>query len=389
MADRRITAVDTFQVPPRWIFVRVTLADGSVGWGECIVPKRVHAVRGAVRDLAATVVGADANRIEDLWQRMHRGGFFRGGPILGTATAGIEQALWDLKARAANLPVYDFLGGAVRDRIRSYAWVGGDRPSDVVAHARDRVAQGFTAVKMNATAAMDHLDRAATIDDVVSRVGALRDEFGTTLDIALDFHGRVHRGVAKILFRELEPFRLLWVEEPTIPEVDSLRDIARAAGAVPIATGERLTSRWDFLPLLRSGMVDIIQPDVSIVGLFELEKLARMAEAFDVAVAPHCPNGPVSLAASLQVGFCCGNVVIQEQSAGIHYHQGYSGLPAGELFDYVTDAAPVSVVDGHFVRSSGAGLGITVDESAIRSAVAEWHLPDPDWTHADGRYAEW
>lgn len=391
MADtaHTITAIETFRVPPRWFLVRVSTADGAVGWGESIVPKRARAVVGAIGDLADNVIGRDARRIEDLWQRMHRGAFFRGGPILATAAAAIEQALWDLKARSVGLPVYEFLGGAVRERTRAYAWVGGDDPDGVVDHARQRMAQGFTAVKMNATGTADHLDRHQLIDDVLARVGSLRDAFGAELDIALDFHGRVPRPVAKILLRELEPFRLMWVEEPVTPETDdSLRHIVPGS-SIPIATGERLTSRWEILKLLRDGMVDIVQPDVSLTGLFELEKIARMAEVYDVAVAPHCPNGPISLAASLQVGFCCPNVVIQEQSGGIHYHQGYAGLPAGELFDYVRDSGPLTTVDGHFRRTDGAGLGIDVDEDVVRAASGAWSLPDPDWTHEDGRYAEW
>ena len=389
-APRLITSIDTVKIPPRWILVRVTTADGAFGWGEAIIPKRAAAVVGAIADLARNVVGQDANRIEDLWQRMYRGGFFRGGPVLATAAAAVEQALWDLKARAAGLAVHDFLGGAVRDRIRSYAWIGGDKPDDVVAGARERIAQGFSAVKMNATEAADQLERHGLIDDVLARMAALRDAFGSRLDIALDFHGRVPRTVARILIKELEPYRPLWVEEPGTPgSEDTLRELVRTGSSVPIATGERLTSRWDFLPLLTDGVVDILQPDVSITGLFELEKIARMAEPYDVVIAPHCPNGPVSLAASLQVGFCCPNVVIQEQSAGIHYHRGYAGLPSADLHDYLLDPAPLQCQDGAFVLGDGPGLGIELDQDKIIASAADWQLPDPDWRHEDGRYAEW
>jgi galactonate dehydratase len=165
--------------------------------------------------------------------------------------------------------------------------------------------------------------------------------------------------------------------------------LARTAGRTPIATGERLLTRADFARVLSSGAVDVIQPDVSLTGLFELEKLCRMAEAYDVAVAPHCPNGPISLAASLQVDWCAGNVVIQEQSLGLHYNLGYAGLPEGEMFDYLSDAAPLTPRDGHLTRQAGPGLGVNIDESAVRNRAGQWELPDPVWRLPDGRLAEW
>lgn len=386
----RIANIETFRVPPRWTFVRVTTDDGRVGWGESIVPKRARAVVGAIEDMAANLRGADASRIEDIAQRMRRGGFYRNGPILASAAAGIEQALWDIKGQAANLPVHDFLGGAVRDNLRAYAWVGGDNPADVVEHARKRIEQGFSAVKMNATPALGHVGERDTIDAAAARLGALRDAFGNKLDIALDLHGRVHRAALKPLLAELEQYHPMWVEESTLPEnEESLVALARAAGSIPVATGERLTSRWDFKRVLDSGAVDIIQPDVSITGLFELEKIARLGEIYDVAVAPHCPNGPVSLAASLQVGFCCPNIVIQEQSLGLHYHVGYAGLPAADLLDYLTDPTPLTTVNGAFVLNPGAGLGISLNTAMVEQKRQEWFYPDADWTHPDGTYAEW
>lgn len=388
-AAPRIATVEAFKVPPRWIFVRVRCDDGSEGWGEAIVPKRSLAVLGAIRDLEANVVGSEADRVEELWQRMHRGAFYRGGPVLGTAAAAIEQALWDAKGRRHGLPVYQFLGGPVRERVRAYAWIGGDTPSDVVEHARQRVAQGFTAVKMNVAAQMDFLEIRSQVDAVVERVASLREALGRDLGIAVDFHGRVNHVTARSLLRELEPFGLMWVEEPVAPECDdTLRDLRRVAGATPIATGERIYSRWEYKRVLAEGCVDILQPDVSLTGLFELEKICRMAEAYDVAVAPHCPNGPVSLAASLQVAFCCGNVVIQEYSGGIHYHQGYEGLPRGDHDDYVA-ADQLGTKDGSFERSDGAGVGIDVDASAVATRAVDWHLPDLTWRYDDGRLAEW
>jgi galactonate dehydratase len=386
----RIGEIDAFLVPPRWILVRVATDDGAVGWGEAIVPKRARAVVGAVADLAANFTGADAGRIEDLWQRARRDGFFRGGPVLATAGAAIEHALWDIKGRRYGLPVHEFLGGPVRETVPLYAWIGGDRPHDVVADTRARIEQGFSAVKMNATEELDYIGDHQGIDAAVERVAALRDAFGASLRIAVDFHGRVHRAMAKALLAELDQFGLMWVEEPLGPGYeDALAEVARVASRTPIATGERLVSRWEFKRLLETRAVDILQPDVSLTGLFELEKICRMAEAYDVAVAPHCPNGPVSLAASLQVGFCAGNVVIQEQSLGLHYNRGYAGLPSAEMYDYLRDPAPLIPSQGSLARLPGPGLGIDIDEDVVRKLHGQWRLSDPNWRHPDGRLAEW
>lgn len=386
----RIVDIRCYTVAPRWIFVRVESEDGAVGWGESIVPKRKAAVVSAVGDLARNVVGLDAFHIEDIARRMRKGAFFRHGPVLNTAAAGIEIALWDLKGSSLGLPVHQFLGGPVRNDVRSYAWIGGDSPVDVVAHARERVAQGFDAVKMNATGVVEALADHAAIDALVDRLGSLRDAFGHSLDIALDLHGRVGRAVLKPLVREIEPFRLMWIEEAVLPEnEEALSALARVSPNIPVATGERLGSRWEFKRLLDSGAIDIIQPDVSITGLFELEKIARLAEIYDVAVAPHCPNGPISLAASLQVGFCCPNVVIQEQSLGLHYNQGYAGLPHGDLKDYLADTGPLATRGGRIAIGHRSGLGLALNEEAIIAAHADWTLPDANWYHADGVHAEW
>lgn len=385
-----IDRIETFLVPPRWIFVRVSTDDDLVGWGEAIVPKRSRAVVGAVQDLADNIRGTDPSRIEELWQRMRTGGFFRDGPILCTAAAAIEHALWDIKGRRHGLAVHDFLGGRVRDHVRLYAWVAGDRPDDVVTEVRTRIGQGFSAVKMNATAELDWLDSPAKIDAAVARVGAIRDAFGYDVDVAVDCHGRVHRAMAKSLLRELAPLRPMWVEEPLAPgDLETLREISRHASGVPIATGERILSRWHFAQLLETRAVDVIQPDVSLTGLFELEKLTRMAEAYDVVVAPHCPNGPISLAASLQVDACASNVVIQEQSIGLHYNRGYAGLTPGDMADYLLDPTPLTPVDGRLAVPTGPGLGIDIDAAVVRERDGAWRLPDQVWRYEDGRLAEW
>ncbi|MGH3658429.1 MAG: galactonate dehydratase, partial [Micromonosporaceae bacterium] len=311
-------------------------------------------------------------------------------PILATAAAAIDHALWDIKARRLGVPVYELLGGPVRDSVRTYAWIAGDRPQNVVSDAKVRLEQGYTTVKLNASAELDHIASATDIDAVIGRVDALRAGYGSGLDIALDFHGRVHRTMARPLLAELDQYRLAWVEEPLAPgHEDLLPELAAAAGRTRIATGERLTSRWEFRQLLNRGGVDILQPDVSLTGLTELVKICHLAEAYDVAVVPHCPNGPVSLAASLQVASACLNVPLHEQSLGMHYHSGYEGLPAGEMFDYLTDPGPLRPVDGALAVPDGPGLGVTIDEAAVRAADGPWELSDPDWRHPDGRIAEW
>lgn len=384
-----IASVRTRRVAPRWLFVEVTSDDGMTGWGEAIVPKRARAVTGAVDDLAANLFGAPIGRIREAALRMRTGAFFRGGPVLATAAAAIEQALWDIHGRRHDSPVHVLLGGPVRDRIRAYAWIGGDRPADVAAHARARVEAGYTAVKMNATAETDHLDSAA-IDGLVDRISAVRDAAGAQVGIAVDLHGRVHRAMLRSVMRVLDDLDVLWVEEPVPPGHDDvLRDALRGCSGPPIATGERVVSRWGFRHLLEHRVVDVLQPDVSLTGITELVTIAAMAEAYDVAVAPHCPNGPVSLAATLQAAACAPNVVIQEHSAGIHYHQGYVGLDAADLEDYLVDPAPVTAHDGHLIVPDGPGLGIEVDATAVEAGERDWVLPDPVWRLPDGRIAEW
>src|SRR5690606_29829898 len=229
----------------------------------------------------------------------------------------------------------------------------------------------------------------AHVDAVVERVAAIRDAVGTEIDVALDFHGRVHRAMARTLLRELDGYRLAWIEEPLPPgHEDSYGQVFSNDRSTPIATGERLTSRWDVRRVLEERVVDVLQPDVSLTGIAELVAIARQAEAYDVAVAPHCPNGPVSLAASLQVASASVNVPVLEQSVGLHYDEGYAGLPRGELFDYLSDPGPLRTDGGRFAVPGGAGLGVEVNAEAV-AASPPWSLHDPQWRLEDGRNAEW
>ena len=381
----KIRKLELFKVPPRWLFLKITTDDGLEGWGEPIVEGRADTVRAAVEELGEYLIGKDSNRIEDLWQVMYRGGFYRGGPVLTSAMSGIEQALWDIKGKRYGVPVYELLGGAVREKMRVYAWIGGDRPSDTAEAARSKVAEGYTAVKMNGTEEMEWIDSHEKIEAAVARVAAIRDAVGYGIGVGIDFHGRVHKAMAKVLMKELEPFKPMFVEEPVLPENnEALKELARVS-SIPIATGERMYTRWDFKRLLADGAVDIIQPDLSHAGgIWEVRKIAAMAEAYDVAVAPHCPLGPIALAASLQLDFCTPNAFIQEQSLGIHYNQG------SDLLDYVADKSVFQYEDGYVKRLEKPGLGIEVNEAKVREMAKTGHQwRNPVWRNKDGSIAEW
>src|SRR3954470_5774870 len=353
----KITKLETFIVPPRWLFLKIETDEGIVGWGEPVIEGKAATVKAAVEELMTYLIGKDPMRIEDHWNVMYRSGFYRGGPILMSAISGIDQALWDIKGKFFKTPIHQLLGGKVRNSIKVYSWIGGDRPSEVGAAAKDMVDKGFTAVKMNATEELQYVDTYKKIDEAVRRIAAVRESVGADIGIGVDFHGRVHKPMAKILAKELEPFHPMFIEEPVLPENnEALREIANHV-AIPIATGERMFSRWDFKQLLIDGYVDIIQPDLSHAGgITECKKIISMAEAFDVAAAPHCPLGPIALAACLQVDATAHNAFIQEQSLGIHYNQG------SDLLDYLEDKSVFSYENGYVKIPEAAGLGIVINE---------------------------
>jgi galactonate dehydratase len=380
-----IASIELFQVPPRWLFVKITDADGITGWGEPIVEGKAATVQTAVEEMSDNLLGTEAGNIEDIWQVLYRGGFYRGGPVLTSAISGIEQALWDIKGKRLGVPVYELLGGAVREKMRVYAWIGGDRPAELVAAARERLEQGYVAMKMNATADMEWIDTSVKIQEAADRLAALRDALGYGFEIGIDFHGRVHKAMAKVLAKALEPYKPMFYEEPVLSQNnEALIELARAT-SVPIATGERMFTRWDYKQLLTSGAVDIIQPDLSHAGgIWETRKIAAMAEAYDVAVAPHCPLGPIALAASLQLDFCTPNAFIQEQSLGIHYNQG------SDLLDYLVDPAVFHYNAGFVARPTAPGLGIEIDEAKVRAAAEVGHRwRNPIWRNVDGSITEW
>jgi galactonate dehydratase len=302
-----------------------------------------------------------------------------------SAIAGVDQALWDIKGKVLGKPVYELLGGLVRDRMKTYSWVGGDRPADVIAGIAKLRQAGFDTFKLNGTEEFAMLDSTRAIDAAVSRIGEIRAAFGTQIEFGIDFHGRVAAPMARALLREQEQFRPLFVEEPVLPE--QYEQYARLAAAtfIPLAAGERMYSRFEFKHVFERGGLAIVQPDLSHAGgITECVKIAAMAEAYDVAVAPHCPLGPVALAACLALDFVAYNAVIQEQSMGIHYNEG------AELLDYVVNKDDFKLVDGYIAPLPKPGLGVVVDEERVIEASK--HAPDwrnPLWRHADGSVAEW
>lgn len=381
----KIKSLELFQVPPRWLFLKITTESGYTGWGEPVIEGKASTVAAAVRELGDTLIGRSALEIEDIWQTLYRAQFYRGGPVLTSAMSGIDQALWDIKGKYYGMPVYEMLGGKVRDRLRVYCWIGGDRPDEVAKEAVKKYEEGYTALKMNATEEMDWIDSFQKVERAVARVASIRDALGYKMDIAVDFHGRVHKAMARVLMKELEPYHLMFVEEPVLTENEEAFSELRSHCSVPIATGERNYTRWGFKNILTCGGVDIIQPDLSHAGgISEVKKIASMAEAYDIAVAPHCPLGPIALAACVQLDFCTPNAVIQEQSLGIHYNQG------SDLLDYLADRSVFEYENGTILRPEGAGLSISVNEEKIREMAAVGHdWKNPVWRQQDGSIAEW
>ena len=382
----KIVRLTTYHAAPRWLFLKVETDEGISGWGEPVIEGRAHAVEAAVHELGDYLVGQDPARINDLWQVLYRGGFYRGGAILMSAIAGIDQALWDIKGKALGVPVYQLLGGLVRDRMKTYRWVGGDRPADLVEQIRGYRGQGFDTFKFNGTEELRLVDSPRAVDAALAKVAAVREAFGDAVDFGVDFHGRVGAPMAKVLLRELEPYSPLFVEEPVLPEQAEYYPRLAAATSIPLAAGERMYSRFEFKQVLQAGGLSILQPDLSHAGgISECVKIAAMAEAHDVALAPHCPLGPVALAACLQVDFVSHNAMLQEQSIGIHYNQG------ADLLDYVLNRDDFACDDGGHIRAlPKPGLGVEIDEERLRHAhrnPPDWR--NPLWRHADGSVAEW
>ena len=370
----KITKLETLFVRPRWVFLKMETDEGLVGWGEPVVEGWSRATAAAVHEIGRYLIGQDPRRIEHHWQAIFRGGFYRGGPVLTSALSGVEQAMWDIKGKALGTPVHELLGGRVRDRIRVYAHVGGEGLDEYVESGRRALRAGFTAVKTTPFGAARFVESAEFVRLAVERIGALREALGESVDIGIDFHGRISPATAAPLCKALEPLRPMFIEEPCLPgNVDALAEIARKT-TVPIAAGERLYTRWDFREVLEKRAAAVLQPDVSHAGgILEVRKIAAMAEPYFAAIAPHCPLGPVALAACLQVDACTPNFLCQEQVC----------LGEGYL------AQPFTVTDGHVDVPAGPGLGVEVDEAAVREKLYDGDWECPRLWHDDGSLADW
>ncbi len=378
-----VRSVDTYFVAPHSLFVRIGTDGGIVGWGEAGVQTNPWSVAAAIHELSEQLVGANPLSIEHHWQVLTKGRFFRGGPDLASAVASIDIALWDIAGRVHGVPVHELLGGPVRERMRVYAWLGAedgeDDPTVVATEAAAKVRAGYTALKL-VPSTLTAADTPARLT-IVARVEAVREAVGPEIDVMIDCHGRCSKAMAKRLLPLLESAKPMFVEEPVLPEYPEALSELAAISSVPIATGERLYSRWEFKNILGRG-VDIIQPDVAQAGgISETRRIAAFAETYDVAMAPHCAIGVIALAASLQICFAAPNAIIQEQGLDVF------GPPA---LEYLVDDSIFKWVDGYADRPTSPGLGIEIDETAVKNASRRDHRwsPTPRW-HPDGAFAEW
>jgi galactonate dehydratase len=366
----KITKLETFLVKPRWLFLKVHTDAGLVGLGEPILEGRAKTCATAVEEIAPYLVGKDPRRVVHHWQAIYRHAFYRGGPILTSALSGIDQALWDIKGKALGVPVYELLGGPTRDRVRVYAH--SSRPEDVKA----KIQQGFRTFKTGPAKRrpMRIIENPAAVEYAAEKFAELRAAAGKDIDIGIDFHGAVPPATAKLLIKALEPHQPMFIEEPiNCQEVDLMAEIARGTH-LPIATGERIFTKWGFREILEKRAATILQPDLCHAGgITEVRLIAGMAEAYYAALAPHNPLGPISLAAGIQLAASIPNFMCQEQvSLGVGYLK-----------------TPFVVENGYIPLPDGPGLGIELDENALADKI------NHDWKNAetydadDGSVVDW
>jgi len=370
----KITRLETMHVAPRWLFLKMYTDEGFVGYGEPIVEGRARTVETAVKELEKYLIGKDPFKIEHHWQAMYRGTFYRGGPVLTSAISGVEQAMWDILGKSLRVPAYQLLGGSCHEKIRIYAHVGGRTPEEASRNALAKAEQGFTALKTGLFDATRIVDTLKVVKKAVETFKAMRDAVGDDVDIGIDCHGRLSPAMAIRMAKALEPYYPMFLEEPCLPEnVDTMVLVARST-SIPIATGERLFTKWGFREVLEKQAASILQPDVCHAGgILECKKIAAMAETYYAAIAPHNPLGPIALAACIQLDACIPNFLIQEQ---VTLGEGYLKKP----FD---------MKDGYVDVPEEPGLGIELDDELVKKKICNGEWENPRLYHEDGSVADW
>jgi len=366
----KITKLETFLVKPRWLFLKIHTNAGIVGLGEPITEGRALTCATAVKEVEPYLVGKDPRPVAKHWQAIYRHAFYRGGPILTSALSGIDQALWDIKGKALGVPVYELLGGPTRDRVRVYAHAS--RPDQM----KSLKAKGFTAFKTGVAKKRParYIETPAEIEYAKETFAELRQAMGKDVDIAIDFHGAISPATAKLLIRAYEPYQPMFIEEPCQAQnVDTMAEIARGT-YLPIATGERLFTKWGFREVLEKKSATVLQPDMCHAGgITEVRLIAGMAEAYYADVAPHNPLGPISLAAGVQLSASIPNFLCQEQ---VSLGEGYL-------------KQPFHVRDGYLDLPKGPGLGIELDENALADKIGhDWKNPE-SYDAEDNSVVDW
>lgn len=367
----KITKLETFLVKPRWIFLKIHTDVGVFGLGEPLLEGRALTIQTAIKEIEAYLIGKDPRNVVHHWQAIYRHAFYRGGPILTSALSGIDQALWDIKGKLLNVPVYELLGGPTRDRVRVYG------RASTPEQMKQQKAAGFTVIKTG-VAKKTHaniVENPRFIKYAIDNFASLRDAGGDDMDIGIDFHGSISPQTAKILIKELEVYQPMFIEEPCqCQNVDIMADIARGTH-IPIATGERIFTKWGFREILEKGAASIIQPDLCHAGgITEGRIIAGMAEAYYVPIAPHNPMGPISLAVGLQLAASIPNFLVQEQ---VSLGEGYLKNP----FKLQKD--------GTVLIPKGPGLGIELDEALMADKIGhDWKNPEP-YNALDGSVVDW
>lgn len=366
----KITKLETLLVKPRWLFLKVHTDAGIVGLGEPVVEGRALTVQEAVKEIEPYLVGKDPRQVVHHWQAIYRHAFYRGGPVLTSALSGIDMALWDIKGKALGVPVYELLGGPTRSRVRVYAHAGS--PEAV----KEAMARGFTAFKTGPAKRRPsrYIEAPSEVKYAAERFAALRDAAGDEADIGIDFHGAVSPALAKLLIKALEPYQPMFIEEPCqCQNHDVMADIARSTH-LPIATGERVYTKWGFREVLEKGAATVLQPDMCHAGgITEVRLIAGMAEAYYATIAPHNPLGPISLAAGVQLAASIPNFLCQEQ---VSLGEGYL-------------KQPFVVRKGYLDLPTGPGLGIELDENAMADKIGHDWRNRESYDADDGSVVDW